>query len=404
MAGVVRRRWPATIALLLLPACGDNVPPPGTAVVRDSAGIRIVENTSPIWQEGEEWHLTDEAVVDIGGGHTEEEQPFQVMGAAKLSDGNIVVGNRGSQELRLFALDGRFRTSFGGRGGGPGEFQSLTWLRVLDDDSVITFDSPQRRLSVFHSQIGYVRSFTVVTSDDVPIPQPHDIFADRSLLVQSRVPLPSPSRSLSGLHRPRLSLFRFAADGSPGPKLGEFAGREILIRADGERGMIMAAPFGRSTEVFVTRNDFYVASNDSYKLRRFNRDGQLLSIVRRIVEPLAVTEEDVSELRRSHLEGSSEQTRSVIEDMLDEMPLPLTMPSYEHARVDALSNVWVKEYNRPGDNTPRWSVFDSSGVWLGTLTFPVRFEPLDIGSDYVLGLWRNEDDVEHVRMYQLVKP
>ena len=90
--------------------------------------------------------------------------------------------------------------------------------------------------------------------------------------------------------------------------------------------------------------------------------------------------------------------------MLDEMPLPLTMPSYEHARVDALSNVWVKEYNRPGDNTPRWSMFDSSGVWLGTLTFPVRFEPLDIGSDYVLGLWRDEDDVEHVRMYQLVKP
>ena len=397
------RRWPAVIALLLLAACNDNAPRPGTAV-RDSGGVRIVENTAPLWQEGEEWHLIDESVVEIGGGHTEEEQLFQVIGAVKLGDGNIVVGNRGSQELRLFAPDGRLRTSFGGRGGGPGEFQSLTWLHVLDDDSVIAFDGPQRRLSVFHVQIGYVRSFTVVTSDDVPIPQPHDIFADRSLLVQSRVPLPPPSRSLSGLHRPRLSLFRFAADGSPGPKLGEFAGRENLMRADGERGMIMAAPFGRSTEVFVTRNDFYVASNDSYELRHFNRDGQLLSIVRRIVEPLAVTEEDVSELKRLRLEGLSEQFRSVIGDMLDEMPLPLTMPSYEHARVDALSNVWVKEYNRPGDNTPRWSVFDSRGVWLGTLTFPVRFEPLDIGSDYVLGLWRDEDDVEHVRMYQLVKP
>ncbi len=40
----------------------------------------------------------------------------------------------------------------------------------------------------------------------------------------------------------------------------------------------------------------------------------------------------------------------------------------------------------------------------GTLGLPPRFQPLDIGPDYILGLWRDADDVEHVRMYQLVKP
>ena len=35
---------------------------------------------------------------------------------------------------------------------------------------------------------------------------------------------------------------------------------------------------------------------------------------------------------------------------------------------------------------------------------PARFEPRHIGSDYVLGVWRNDDDVEHVMMYELVKP
>ncbi len=34
---------------------------------------------------------------------------------------------------------------------------------------------------------------------------------------------------------------------------------------------------------------------------------------------------------------------------------------------------------------------------------PPRFSPLDIGPDFVLGLWRDADDVEHVRMYDLVK-
>jgi hypothetical protein len=51
-----------------------------------------------------------------------------------------------------------------------------------------------------------------------------------------------------------------------------------------------------------------------------------------------------------------------------------------------------------------WRVFDPSGIWLGTVTLPARFNPMDIGKDYVLGLWRDEDDVEHIRIYRLRKP
>jgi len=38
------------------------------------------------------------------------------------------------------------------------------------------------------------------------------------------------------------------------------------------------------------------------------------------------------------------------------------------------------------------------------LGLPPRFQPLDIGPDYILGLWRDADDVEQVRLYGLVKP
>ncbi|MCH7891494.1 MAG: hypothetical protein IH921_08325 [Gemmatimonadetes bacterium] len=72
--------------------------------------------------------------------------------------------------------------------------------------------------------------------------------------------------------------------------------------------------------------------------------------------------------------------------------------------VDALSYLWVREYTRPSDPSSRWSVFDSDGYWLATIQLPDGFAPLDIGPDYVLGVWRDADDVEHVRMYELVKP
>ena len=52
-------------------------------------------------------------------------------------------------------------------------------------------------------------------------------------------------------------------------------------------------------------------------------------------------------------------------------------------------------------------VRDSSGIRIVEhegAGLPPRFQPLDIGPDYVLGLWRDADDVEQVRLYGLVKP
>ena len=86
------------------------------------------------------------------------------------------------------------------------------------------------------------------------------------------------------------------------------------------------------------------------------------------------------------------------------MPLPETYPAYTGIALSAEGYLWVREYDLPGNEANNWSVFDAEGTLLGTLGLPPRFRPLDIGPDYILGVWRDEDDVEHVRMYDLVKP
>jgi hypothetical protein len=108
------------LALFAIPlaACATDTPERLGAVVRDSGGVRIVENTSPQWLESQQWRLTEEPIVDIGGGDTAEEQLHRVRGAARLSDGRIVVADGGSQELRFYAPSGEHERSAGGRGGG----------------------------------------------------------------------------------------------------------------------------------------------------------------------------------------------------------------------------------------------------------------------------------------------
>ncbi len=68
------------LASMAFGACAADAPEGRGPVVRDSAGIRIVENTTPQWQEGREWRLSAEPVVGIGGGETEEDQLFRVVG------------------------------------------------------------------------------------------------------------------------------------------------------------------------------------------------------------------------------------------------------------------------------------------------------------------------------------
>jgi hypothetical protein len=133
-------------------------------------------------------------------------------------------------------------------------------------------------------------------------------------------------------------------------------------------------------------------------------DGRLLRLIRREHENLAVTPQDIETLRRERLEQTKdEEWRRRLETMLREMPFPATMPAYSGFAIDAEGNLWVNEYRRPGDDQPRWSVFDAEGRWLGQLALPPRFTVYEIGSDYVLGRRTDDLDVERVELYELTK-
>jgi len=93
-----------------------------------------------------------------------------------------------------------------------------------------------------------------------------------------------------------------------------------------------------------------------------------------------------------------------LERSLAETKFPLTIPAHGNRMyADALGNLWLQEY-RAGTVDPfRWSIFDPTGLWLGIVETPAGFTVNEIGEDYVLGIWQNSLDVQHVRMYGLVR-
>jgi hypothetical protein len=61
----------------------------------------------------------------------------------------------------------------------------------------------------------------------------------------------------------------------------------------------------------------------------------------------------------------------------------------------------VLDYAHPGSDERRWTVFSPEGRALGSVVTPPGLRVLEIGRDYVLGVWQDELDVEYVRMHRL---
>src|SRR5262249_10165561 len=63
--------------------------------VIDSGGVTIIMSASPSWPAGEGWRLSTEPMLALGFAEGAPEFEFQtILGLTRLSNGNVVVGNK----------------------------------------------------------------------------------------------------------------------------------------------------------------------------------------------------------------------------------------------------------------------------------------------------------------------
>ena len=86
------------------------------------------------------------------------------------------------------------------------------------------------------------------------------------------------------------------------------------------------------------------------------------------------------------------------------VPISSHLPAYEQVLLDRAGNLWTVRVRWFWSEAPVWQVLDPQGRWLGQVAMPPGGRISEIGEDYVLGVWRDEMDIETVRMYGLVKP
>jgi hypothetical protein len=61
----------------------------------------------------------------------------------------------------------------------------------------------------------------------------------------------------------------------------------------------------------------------------------------------------------------------------------------------------VRDFEPDEDAERPWSVFTAAGHLAGTLLLPAGLGVTQIEEDFILGAWRDDLDVEHVRLHRL---
>ena len=390
-------RWPLSIMALGASSTGGCSPEAAlpSTVTRDSLAITITESTSPSWTDDSAWHLADVPVLDlVETGTGESHNFFQVRDFARLSSDRLLVVDGGSRAMRVYDARGRFVRSLGRRGEGPGEFRIFPMVDILGDGRIVARDYlPGGQAGEFTLDAGLIGTFL----------QPMGVLPMRQrvrgehLWGVADVGSWNEEAAGFGLKRSEVLVGRLH-DLVHLDTLAVLVGDEVIGTLVGDAVPLM----GRRLAVVPDGNgDLIVGTADAMEYSKIDGDsGEVRSIVRIQGIDLTATRREVDNERRMRLGGNpSPVTRELIESL----PVPRTKPAYEQLIVDEGGNVWAGEFlglARRNDSR-RWYVWDQAGMWLGVVRTPARFQVFRIGTDEILGVWRDVNDVEHPQVLRL---
>jgi hypothetical protein len=329
----------------------------------------------------------------------------QVVGATRLPNGSILVGDHAAFSLHLFGPNGARLRTFGRNGDGPGEFGYLAaFFRC--GDSVVTHDISGRRTSVFALDGRFVRMFRFGAPPDAGSTPYISNTACNQRLRFVHHGWETPADRKVGPFRPQVVVWTSGADSGLGPVLGRFAGVDrIGTTRPGTNRLTGTSPRPLGRQLFIANgaDRIYIGTAERFEILVFGADGKRVrSVTKAGASVQRVSAADIDAALAKDIASAKPGDSAYIRSRYAAFPLPDTLPAYNDLVVDADDNLWVQDYPRMRSPTVRWTVFAKDGRQLTEVVLPRDLEVFEIGRDYVLGRYLDADEgIPHVRMYAL---
>jgi hypothetical protein len=332
----------------------------------------------------------------------------RLVGAVGVGQGDVVVADRDARAVWRLGPRGQLVQSLISKGRGPGEAEDIHRVFVVGDTVVVSEGhiavqvvppggTPRR--TIFPRSSNYLRGVVlgalstrqfVVVLRRLRAGLPSDIrnsLAD-SLLVGMLDTRDSSTRVLASI--PESPKFPLRQGGRPSNPLG-YAARPLVAVGRARVCWAYTAAFA------ITCLD--ATSGRSYQIKAAH--------VGKRVSPTDRRAYIDAELKRLGAAGDPGSLAAYRVRVAEQTQFASSFPAISQLLFSDTGELWVREYSREDGynffvdvnttSTPsRWLVFRATGQLVADCTLPPRFTPTWIGHERIVGVSRDEDDVERV--------
>lgn len=346
------------------------------------------------------WSVDPKPALVLGDANADVLFGAGLIGATRLANGNVIVGDRADFSLKLFSPAGKLLKQAARKGSGPGEMTYIRDLWRCGNKVVVADIENGHRITVFSTDLATERSFMFRG----PLDGGSSPYRSSCNGAGTFVHFGWPSRNemKGGAHRPRVPVWTTGTDTTM-RALGEMLGSERWGQViDGQLRGSRPMPLGKQPVIAMGSDRFYTGEAETYTIVMRDLTGRVLGSFGKPGAPAAVTPADVDLSVERDAAGDGDDARARVRKSYAAIELPKTLPAYRELLVDSEGAVWVQDFPRGINGSATWTVFTRDGKLLAEVQLPVALTVFEIGRDYVLGKYVDPaEDIPEVRLYRL---
>lgn len=360
------------------------------------ASTALLAFATPAAHAQPRWKLTE--TLRLGGAETGPTAFFIAKSIEADAKGRIFVYDRKTQDIRVFAPDGKLVRVIGRDGSGPGELRNAEGIILARDGKLWVRDAANARFSVFSAEGVFEKSWTTkfCMSQGAWTPQ-----LDRAGRIVDQDCIVSAGRALNQ------AVLAYHTDMSrvdtlfdvPDCGSREFAQSGTWITPV-PRGMrFREIPFAPRTLTAIGATGALWCTTNSAKYEIVRTTPGVRDTVRiaRAAPRIPVT---------------SAEHDSIVADIESKGPtgldfgrIPKEKPVIDRLTIDDQGRLWVRHTNARG--AIEFDIYDERGRFLATAELGVykstTYQPFTVRGDNVYAVVLDDDDVQHVVRFHITR-
>jgi len=362
--------------------------------------IVAVVATSVTRAQERPWSIDPKPSLVLGNVNQDVLFGAALVGAIRLPDGRIVVGDRGDYSLRVFDGSGKLVKSLGRKGAGPGEMNYLARFWKCGDQ-IVTYDIGNgNRVTIFGPDLALRRSFQFGAAGQgggspyTSACNPSGQFIHHGWETRKDFK--------NGAFRANVPFWTSGLDSNV-HAIGTIAGSERWGQFNDQgNGGTRPMPLGKQPVIAIGPDRIYTGTADTYTITMYDLSGKVIGTFSKPTAQLAVTKADIDLAIEDEAAGKDDVGRERVRKSYEAIELPKTIPAYKAMLVDSEGMVWIRDYRRASPTFAQWTVFTRDGKQIAEVQLPLHLTVSEIGRDYVLGKYIDPvEDIPEIRMYRL---